>query len=242
MSFRTFALTPVAAAATLALCAESTGDFIGVSSDGGFGAPDLLVFQFYANFDHPEDTLVAVGGVPGIAPVQLDIFVSGFTLFNDDGPFAGSKAADFPGFPISGEFDSWVSINQFTFADGDTDYTPDFAGVPTEEQAILGEFIEEDGSWFDSDPDTPEQGMSMIIAQFAFMYDPAPGEPLPPPSGFASLSGVVQWIPAGGTELQFGEFQIFAPGPGAIALIALAGVAGHGRRRNRSPSRLSGHP
>lgn len=220
MKGKAFAL---AGAGAFLLAGAAQADFVDVTAGPDIN-PDLGVatIQVFANFDNPLDTLLAVGGIPGLAPV---VYQSSHPLINDDDAFGGAKAADLPGFPISGEFDSWVSINQFTFADGDTDYSPDFTGVPTGEQAILGtHWEEEDGGWFDSDPGTPEQGLSMIIAQFSIEDTP---------TTLGTLSGLVNWVPAGGGPgFVSSEFAVtWIPAPGALALLGVAGVAGSRRRR-----------
>ena len=219
MKGKAFAL---AGAGAFMLAGAASAGFTGITGMDMDINPDpgVKTVQLFANFDNPLDQLLAVGGIPGLMPVVDD---STHPLINDDGPFAGTKAADLPGAPISGIFDSWVSINQLTFADGDTDYSPDFTGVPTADQAILGmHWEEDDGGWFDSDPGTPEQGLSMIIAQFS-IQEGANG----------TLSGLVNWIAAGGGPgFESSDFLVtWIPAPGALALLGVAGVAGSRRRR-----------
>ena len=223
MKSKSFAL--VGAAGALLFAGFAAADFTEVTFSADINPdPDVATIQLFANFNNPLDQILAVGGIPGKGGRPI-IYDSTHPLINDDGPLAGSKAADFPGSPISGLYDSWVSINQTTFADGDTDYTPDFAGVPSSDQAILGTHWEEDdGGWYDSDPGTPEMGLSIIIAQFSIEDTP---------TTMGTLSGLVSYTPAGG-GLGFvnSPFDVtWIPAPGAMALLGLAGLAGTRRRR-----------
>lgn len=209
----------LAGVATLALGAVASADFVDVSvvnaGDLGAGADS---YQIFANFDAVDDTLLAIGGLPGAAPLS---FMSDSPLIQNAGAFDGLIQGDTTSI-LDGGGDSWVNIG----TGSDTSFSPGFAGGDGAISVINGtSFMEADGGYFDSNPGTPEGGVgSTIIAQFTL--DLAPGET-------ATYSGLVNWrddsMPSG--EFMSSFFSVTIPGPGAVALLGLAGVVGSRRRR-----------
>jgi len=209
----------LAGAGVLALGAAANADFVDVSvvnaGDLGAGANS---YQIFVNFDAVDDTLLAVGGLVGNAALE---FTSDVPLIQNAGVFDGLIQGDTRSLLDAGG-DSWVNIGLAS----DTAFSPGFGGGDGALSVINGtSFSEADGGYFDQNPGTPEGGIgSTIIAQFTL--DLAPGQT-------ATYSGLINWrddsLPSGQFISSF--FSVTIPGPGALAVLGLAGLAGSRRRR-----------
>ncbi|MBT8486579.1 MAG: hypothetical protein HKO59_11675 [Phycisphaerales bacterium] len=124
-------------------------------------ADGLTTFHYIAVFDHPEDALLEVGGIPGVRPFEFEADAS---LFNDAGAFEGLSLGDFPN--IGNPRDSWLTIGDTRFPAA-VAYTEGFGGVPTATQAFEGCCVfESNGLWFDTDPKRPVTGVPIAPCRF----------------------------------------------------------------------------
>ena len=205
----------VAGLGTLAFAGLASADFVNVTVEnlGDIGG-GVNTWRVYANFDSPTDTLLAISGNDTVAPL---VFTSldGDALVNSS-PLGGLIQEDIP-FPISDAWDSWVTIGDT--ATQNTAFSPGFLGGDGLRSVINGtSFTQLDnGGYFDQNPGTPEQGGSILIAQFTV-------------ANF-SYGGTADWQAAGAGVVN-SEFFVTTgvPAPGALALLGLAGFAARRRR------------
>ena len=221
MKAKAFALAGIVG--SLALVGGANADFDGVLVELVDDNVDGLdTYRISVLFTDPTDILLAVGAIPGVGALS---FTSDTDLFNDGGPFSGTKSEDFAQSPIGNARDSYVTIGASTFSPNDTDYSPGFAGSDGITNIIKGSSLSEtDGGWFDSNPGTPTAGSSILIAQFTAA------------SGWGGeLTALANWQPAGPEGFISSQFLVIinegVPAPGALALLGLAGLAGTRRRR-----------
>lgn len=208
--------------AVTGIAGTASAEFIGmILIDQANPNPDLGTFRVYALFSSPGDQLLAISGNPGYAELS---FWTPSTLVNDGGAFAGFKQEDFAASPLSGQFDSWVTIGHSTFAGNDTDYSPGFLNNDGVTSVIKGSsWSSPDEGWFDSNPGTPATGTSILIAQFTTAD----------PDGFFLLEGTVDWQPGPG-DLRHDAFSVTSIGnPPAPTVLGLFVLAGARRRRRR---------
>lgn len=212
--------------AAVALAAVSTAtctaDFNGlVVLDLGEIVPGTTTYQFFANFDDPSDRVLSVGS--GDSQGQSVDFE-----FHNGNPLVqvtvlpGSGLHDTPAVsPISGPGDSWVTIGgDWSNGMTDTEFSPGFLGGGGGDLIAGTSLLESDGGYFDANPGTPENGGSVLIAQFTV-------ESL---TTFFRFGGVVHYeTDSGGPDS--GAFLIQIPAASGLGLFSLGGLRGARRRR-----------
>lgn len=204
----------------LAACAgTASADFIGASIEnlGDLGA-GVNTYRVFMDFDSPDDTVLAINGDDTIASLRF-LSLDGDPLRNTEGAFSGTSFEDLP-FPGVEAWDSWVTLGTDAPGASDAQFSPDFLGGTGSNSVIAGTSFTQvtNGGYFDSNPGTPENGGSVLVAQFTV-------------ANF-SYEGTVSWQAAGAGVSQDAFFVSTAvPAPGALALLGLAGVAARRRRR-----------
>ena len=196
-------------------------DYMGISQDVSFNVDGTWTSRIYANFSAETDELDAVYG--DNSHELLVTSSNGF--FNATG--TGATAMDnnqafWSIFPTM-EWDSMVSIGMTHSASGGTmsnigiDFTNFNAG---------GDIVTNNGSWY-STPDQPNvlagADMKVLLGQFT-MYGLDSSV-----SGVLNLQGKVGDFETFVAENV--EFEFFAPAPGAMALLGIAGLASRRRRK-----------
>ena len=219
---RTFGnVARVVSGAVLLLAAESTcAQFINVQIvdvTTDVGTPDgFETFRVVANFAGPD--VVHAWGSP------LDFYTgNGVDLLNAGGKFSGLKEEDFPAFPITEAYDSWVSLTSIIDNVDDGGYDDGFLGSDGIHAVIIGSsFHEDDGLVRSADPDAPVLGPEVFLAQFT----------IPVSNGF-HLEGMIAWGDDGQGGVIETAFMVdnIIPAPGALALLGLAGLISARRRR-----------
>ncbi|MEE9130460.1 MAG: hypothetical protein V3T84_10615 [Phycisphaerales bacterium] len=174
---------------SLALAVSASGQFLLVTiEDFDAGAPEgFRTFRVVAHFGG-ADIMLFWGAFPGEGDL-IFFTCNSVDLLNDTAsPFSGLKAEDFATFPISAEWDSWVTVGTTGFAGNQTDYTPGFIGSDGVNAAIVGNsFSDVEGFVFDADPTSPISGPDVVMAQFTI-----------PEGNSFHLQGVVGWNPPNG--------------------------------------------
>jgi uncharacterized protein (TIGR03382 family) len=204
----------ISGACALAVAGVASADYTGATvMTMGEIVPGTTTYRIFVNFSSPDDRLLAISGNAGVsalryAGAELVQNAPGFEdLDIQDRPFVGSL----PG-------DSWVTVGGETaFSPGFLD--PEFPGA----SVIKGSFFEQldNGGYFDFDPGTPENGGTVLIAQFTIAAGATATYEATVDHVLAGRSGV--------TSVAMGTVVI--PTPGAMALLGLAGLAGSRRRR-----------
>ena len=202
------------AAGALAIAGVANADLAGahVVNMGDIGG-GVDTWRVYLDFDSPTDTLLAVSGNDQVAPLVFQS-LDGDALVNSS-PLGGLIQEDIP-FPISDAWDSWVTIGDP--ATQNTAFSPGFLGGDGLLSVINGtSFSQADnGGYFDQNPGSPEQGGTILIAQFTV-------------ANF-SYSGTADWQAAGAGATSTAFAVSTVPAPGALALLGLAGFAARRRR------------
>lgn len=213
-----------------ALIAAGTGTIFGGSASAAFTGisvvfideliPETHTIQIYADFDNPTDQVLAIS-----ATAQSFGWQSSHALVQDT-PFLGTGLHDTPAHPaIAGPADSWLTIGG-DWANGVTDtvFSPGFLGGGEGDLVAGTSFVQEqNGGYFDSSPGTPENGGSVIFAQFT----------IPDETTSWSFQGGVDWQ-SNGEGFTSSAFEIWFPfpAPGAIGLFLVAGRWGGSRWRH----------
>ena len=218
MNIKTLSMT-IAAGSLFATSAMA--DYTGLTPDYSYNIDGTWTVRIYANFSAETDELDVVYGD---ANHTLQVTsTNGF--FNGIG--TGATAADnnnaFWSIYPSNEWDSMVSIGMTHTNSGGSmsnigiDFTDFNAG---------GDIVTNNGSWY-STPDQPNvlagADMRVLLGQFT-MYGIDSSV-----SGILNIQGKV-----GDFEtfvVEDIEFEFFAPAPGAIALLGIAGLASRRRRK-----------
>ncbi|MFK7960436.1 MAG: hypothetical protein AB8G96_07910 [Phycisphaerales bacterium] len=182
--------------------------------------PGTITFRIYANFDNPADRLLSVAADEDVASFH---FYSDRELIQDT-TVPGSGLHDVPGHSaITGPADSWVTIGG-DWANGmtDTEFSPGFLGDGFDDRIAGSElFFEHNGGYFDFDPGTPENGGSVLIAQFT----------LPDDVSVLKFSGTFFYVSEDSPDLlDRVAFIVVVPAAPSLALLVLGGL-GVGRRR-----------
>ncbi len=163
----------------------------------------------------------------------MDFFTgNGVNLLNAGGEFDGLKAEDFPGYPFSEMYDSWITFGNTEWVRNGPDYPKGFIGSDGIHAAVVGNsFHDDDGLIFNGDPKNPWNGPDVVMAQFTIPGVPGglPGDP--GHNGF-HFEGVVGWADAE-AGFNVGTFVVdnIIPAPGAFVLVGLAGLVNIRRRR-----------
>jgi hypothetical protein len=207
----------IAGAAALATVGAASADFTGVSvMSMGEILPGTVTYRIMADFSSPDDSVLAVSAS------QQALRWSGAALVQDSPGFETLALQDTP-FIASGPADSWVTIGgNFEGGQTDTTFSPGFLSPAFPGASVInGSFFEqlENGGYFDFDPGTPENGGSVVIAQFTIAAGAA-----------GTYEGTVDWQ-GSGAGFTSNVFSVLVPAPGAMALLGLAGLAGSRRRR-----------
>ncbi len=218
---------------SLAIAVSASGQFINATIEEiDLGAPEgFVTYRVVAHFDGP-DIVLAWGAIPGIA--ELHFFTGNeVDLLNAGGAFDGLKFEDFAVFPISEEYDSYVTVGATKLAGNQTDYNPGFLGGDGVHRVIEGhEFWDENAFIFDSDPTSPVLGPDVVLAQFTIpgILGGQAGDK--GHNGF-HLEGTVGWALAGaGAGFLVDTFTVDnIPAPGGLVLLGLIGLTGAARRR-----------
>jgi hypothetical protein len=198
------------------------------------GNPDYVTYRVLASFDDLTDKIQAFAGLEG-QPLywQTDV-ASG--LYNDDGDFGTGHIQDIPfGNGDNLDIDTWMTIGQIGGFDfSGVSFSPDFLGVPGGEnlQVLttgLTSFSDDDSAVFIpgaaklvttwGDNDVP---VHVALAQFTVASSAAA-------EVYMEFGALIQWADEGGTTYQDYHVAI-VPGPGALALLGLAGLIGRRRR------------
>ena len=212
MKMYALALTGVGA---FAFAGAAQADFTGASivNMGSLNPNGGTTYQIFANFDSPNDVVLAVSGNAGVSALIYD---GGELVQNQLIP--NSQLGDVPTAGIVGDGDSWVSIGDPSTQN--TAFSPDFLGGNGSSSVINGTyFIQDDnGGYFDQNPGSEEGGGSVLIAQFTM-------------DGDFSYQGTVDYNDADDGLTSMGFSVTTVPAPGAMALLGLAGLAGTRRRR-----------
>lgn len=231
----------------------ASADFVGVDlrSDAQWNADataaindgnDYVVIRMFAAFDAngENDTVLSVGHVND-PDGGFGLITSGFfqetTLGGDTAPDSG-----FFGFSPAAEWDTYVSIGRIVADGGDaTSLDPNFAFLDQVNPNALDDFVQ--GGWFNSSPSNSQGDPDFNAA--TSRYETFLGQFTVRSDQGLSTDGVSSVI-----ENNFldGELSIFTPsdealpavnqvsfigipGPGAGALLGVAGIAGLRRRR-----------
>ena len=206
--------------------AASRADFLGLQvEDMTVNSLGLSEYAIYALFDSPDDVLVGV--------THADIVsTTGFfhNTINGTGasalPFTAAQTAisDHP------DADSFVTIDYLT---GDSNSTFVFPTFDVD-AFINGSNIGVEAAWgLAAPPPLGGQGTAgpdgrVLLAVFTPLNQPG-GKP-----GIVSGTLTVAWDDPDLFPTQFSNASFVTPAPGAVGLLALAGVAGRSRRRRRS--------
>lgn len=203
----------------IALAGAAHADFTGVeftATDNGDGTTSYLII---AVADSPGDRLLAVNGDEAqFGEAGILRFSSTADLIQDAGAFNGLIQGDTPNI-LDGGVDSWVAVGGMGNS-SDTSFSPGFLGGDGATSVINGSFFEQvnNGGYFDSNP-TSVEGDGSRIARFTL-----------PSDAVATYQGTLSFANDSGGP--FGTtFSVTIPGPGAIAFLGLAGLAGTRRRR-----------
>ncbi|MHC4210360.1 MAG: hypothetical protein ACYSWT_11670 [Planctomycetota bacterium] len=217
-------------AAPLMFAAPAPAAFMGVTTESRPNAFGLSVVEVFAQFDQPGDLLLGVAGTPGS---PLNISVTGGTFYqhpmgSDRAPFAGVVATS-----PSLAYDTFVTIGVNLF-----DPTLTSGGQPEDLMFMLP-------GWPGFEADrlavTDSSWAVLPSARQANAFDPAfvagDGRVLIAQLATANGTGfegtvLLQYMSGGLPGQAVASFAHAIPGPGALALLAIAGVC-RGRRRRR---------
>lgn len=205
---RTRIITVAALAAGLA--GSVSAGFTGISvQDLGNVAGDGVstTYRVFAEFDDATDVALSLGGVAGGTPLSYATLSGDGTML-----FAGDDIAQ----PGSDPAASWLTLGLAT----DLVFSPGFGGGAPGPYFVGDAWSYENGGILDADTGTPIDGGTIVIAQFTIASD-----------AVVRFTGNVGWIPAGGGGATESPFSVVVPGPGGLALLGLAGLAGTRRRR-----------
>jgi uncharacterized protein (TIGR03382 family) len=208
-------LAVFAGATALVTAGIASADYTGATVlNVGEILPGTTTYQIFVNFSSPDDRLLAISGNDRVSALRY----SGAELVQNAPGFEDLDIQDRP-FVASGPGDSYVTIGGFDTAFSPGFLDPKFPGA----SVIKGSFFEQldNGGYFDSDPGTPENGGSMLIAQFTIASGATATYEATVDHVLAGQSGV--------TSVAMGTVVI--PAPGVMALLGLAGLAGTRRRR-----------
>ncbi|MHC5024079.1 MAG: hypothetical protein ACYTGG_09220, partial [Planctomycetota bacterium] len=192
---------------------------------------DLFVLNVSLQFNNPLDRGYAVAGSPD---VPLDIHLDGPGIFYENafGTERPPNAALIPFFP-SLAFDTFVTINTKSTADGDSpSLSPGFPSGPT---ALADGLSGTNLGWFvtpDNPVALPDAGGRVLVMQLS--VDLATN---PQVTGMGGTF-LTQWDDASGETFQYscwfdswGGGCAPIPAPGALAVLAVAGLRTTRRRR-----------
>ncbi len=187
--------------ASAAFTGVSVQDLGNVTGDG-FSS----TYQVFLEFDDPADVVL---GLFGTAETPLS-----YATLSGDGTLllAGDDIAQPGSLPGA----SWLTIG---LAD-DLSFSPGFGGGAPGPYFVGDAWSYDGGGIFDENLSTPITGGSVIVAQFTIDA-----------GAVVQFAGNVAWTPAGGGGPSESPFSVVIPGPGAAALLGLAGLLGAGRRR-----------
>lgn len=208
--------------ATFAAATAANAAFVGLTADNYVGPgwvangfTGLEAWRIYADFNSPDDFLVSVFGSP-LNP--MTVTQQNGTFFNS--VVANSLTAPMPLTPAiwSNQWDTYVTIGLDTAVGDATSTSP---GFEAQVGGLAGNFTADNAAWYVTPADPQGDagnypGNDVMIAQFTF----ATGEWA---EGFVSLQ-----FEGGGQAL---DESFYAPAPGVLALLGLAGLAGTRRRR-----------
>ncbi len=212
----------IGAATVLSVSTVASATFIGLEvvdiTDNDDG---LMEYALYAVFDDPSDILFIV--------FNANVTTTTGFFHNSIGGM-GQSALPFTEFETgisdNPDADSFVTIGLMTGDGNMTALDPFF----DEEGFIFGNSLGSNAGWFNSFFDNgqgvPGPHGEVLIAVFTPLND-ANGIP-----GIVSGTLTVGYI-AGGPPAKSGTDSFYIPAPGSLALLALAGLGWHGRRRRR---------
>jgi uncharacterized protein (TIGR03382 family) len=203
----TLVMGSIAHAALLQVVAE---EYVG---DGWVdnGYTDLVTYRFYAEFSgEPGDGVVAVFGSQSQGPLTWQsasgVFVNASILDSLTAPQDNTPDT------WENQWDTYVTIGVTDAAGDQTQLTP---GFDAEVGSLAGNFWTQNAAYFitpDQEQGLPDADNRVLIGQLT--------------------------LNAGDTLVSFGlgiqdynAVQYYIPGPGALALLGLAGLAGTRRRR-----------
>lgn len=214
-----FRAHPIRSAALIALAgamaAPAGASFTGVSLENlGEVVPGLTTYRVHALFDDAADQAISLFG-------NADGVLLSYTTLSGDGTLYQAPGPDFdlPD-PAAGPGDTWLALGPDTAGLG---FTPGFGGGGSS-PFFAGDDWGYIGGIIDTDLGTPITGGSILIGQFTL--DSA---------ATAEFAGNIAWIGSaggGGGGPQESSFSVVIPGPGSLALLGLAGLAGRRRRRD----------
>lgn len=187
---------------------------------------NLYVVDMYMLSDDNNDVLLNIFNMNLPTAAQITYYQSitgaGWAPNNLGGPFDTEATRIGDSFVSIGGVD-FDNPEQTPGAGAGTALDPNFGGSNVD-------FPDELAGWFNSNPpsliggvgDTP-LGLGVFVGRFSSTQ--AIGA-----ANFAGLTLEATWNQGLGTGGEQGEF-LYLPGPGSLALLAVAGVAGSGRRR-----------
>ena len=196
------------------------------------GNPDYTTYRVYASFDNPNDEIGAYAGLEG-QPLMFSTNV-GTGLYNFDGLFGGGHTDDIPFGsepPADWDLDSWLTIGLIGGFAGHPSFSPDFLGVPGGENLkVIADgmtgFSDTNSAVFFPGPAVPVSTWgdpaNVALANFTVASELAS-------EIIMDFAAVIQWVPEGGQVTQT-YMEAHVPGPGALALLGLAGLLGRRRR------------
>jgi len=212
------ALATICVTVSFAMGACCQAEFVCIEVvDVTSNALGLKEYAIYARFDDPVDTLY---GVESSISVDTGFFhntVQGTQASVLPFTVAQTAMSDHP------DVDSFVTIGLSVGDENATVVNPDFDVLGF----LFGSTLGQDGAWGllinNGQGDAGPSGL-VLIAVFA------------PLNGASGAPGVVQGsvtlgYGAADGSLQFVDASFITPAPGAVGLLALAGVAGRSRRR-----------
>jgi MYXO-CTERM domain-containing protein len=208
--------------------ADLTGMFFAPIDNGD---PDLVTYRAYARFDSPADRIGAFAGLDG-KPLFFSTSAPG-GIFNWPHSWNGDHIEDIPmGEGNVLDLDTWLTIGQVGGFETFPDFSPDFLGIPGGEELMvltdgLVEFSHEDSAVYYPGPAKPvntwgDNDVPIDVALAQFVVEDRDDL-------LIEFGAVIQWIPEGGEVTQT-YLTAEVPGPSAVALLGVAGLAGRRRR------------
>ncbi|MFO0826942.1 MAG: hypothetical protein U0572_02245 [Phycisphaerales bacterium] len=202
----------IAGAAALAVSGLASASFVGFEVDHSTSG-GLEVYKVYAKFSSANDVVLNAFGTTNLAASN----------FNDADFVGGSWSPQFTQ-PGQEAVDSYVTIGGVPGFGNSTNADPGWGGAGFNQPGIPN-----GAGWFNSNPPNLQGKVGAdnrtLLAQFVYL------------AGTGGLPQYTSALQVGynqglGTATVFGggEFTIGVPGPGAVALLGLAGLAGRRRR------------